>query len=105
MNMSLEVYPYRLIIIAPSPRPLMKTCVLLGGDTTPPSYLVCESWESGPPPFFYIHVLLQDVLWGGGGFNSPKTKKKPQKELKTGDIKLPMSLFGPKMALAIARAI
>jgi hypothetical protein len=66
---------------------------------------------------------------GGGGwwFNSPKTKKGLKKELKTGDIKLPMScavnvvghheinplkitkwvldFFGPKMALAITRAI
>jgi hypothetical protein len=31
-------------------------------------------------------------VWGGGGGNRPKSKKGIKKELKTGYIKLPMSL-------------
>jgi hypothetical protein len=32
------------------------------------------------------------MYYGGGGFNIPKTKKRPQKRVEKGDIKLPMFL-------------
>jgi hypothetical protein len=49
--------------------------------------------EIPSPLFFYIlHITSRCVVGGGGGFNRPKTKKGLKKELKTGDIKLPMSL-------------